>query len=198
MAIGLLIVALLAVGPFLWAVGAYHRLLGLRVGFRTAFGQIDALLKRRYELIPSLVEVARSHMQQERETLEAVIAARNSAASARQAAAINPAVSAAITQMTHAEGALTSALARMFALVEAYPALKADPGMSRLIDELTALDARVAFARQAFNDAVLDYNSAIGQFPASLVARLFKFRTAEPLAAVDAALAPKPPMVTFS
>ena len=160
--------------------------------------QIDVQLKRRYDLIPNLIETARAYMKHERETLEAVIAARNSAASARQAAAANPADIAAITQMTNAEGALAGTLTRFFALAEAYPDLKANQTMNQLSEELTSTENKVAFARQAFNDAVTQYNTAIEQFPASVIAGMFQFRAGEMLTATESAEERKAPKVSFS
>jgi len=195
---GLVVLFLILILPVLWGVGAYNRLVALRNGFKNAFAQIDVQLKRRYDLIPNLIETARAYMKHERETLEAVIAARNSAASARQAAAANPADIAAITQMTNAEGALAGTLTRFFALAEAYPDLKANQTMNQLSEELTSTENKVAFARQAFNDAVTQYNTAIEQFPASAIAGMFQFRPAETLTATESAEERKAPKVSFS
>ena len=184
--------------PLLWAIGAYNRLVALRNGFKNAFAQIDVQLKRRYDLIPNLVETAKAYMQHERETLEAVIAARNSAAAARQAAASNPNAPAAITQMGDAEGALGSALTRFFALAEAYPDLKANETMKQLSEELSATENKVAFSRQAFNDAVMSYNTGIEQFPANVLAGIFQFKPAEMLQSIEAPVERQAPKVSFS
>lgn len=198
MTVGLVVLLLIVALPVLWGIGAYNRLVSLRNGFKNAFAQIDVQLKRRYDLIPNLIETARAYMKHERETLEAVIAARNSAASARQAAAANPTDAAAITQITNAEGALSGALTRFFALAEAYPDLKANQTMNQLSEELTSTENKVAFARQAFNDAVTQYNTAIEQFPANVVAGMFQFRPGEMLSATESAEERKPPKVSFS
>ena len=167
-------VALLAVLVF-WAVGAYNRLVRLRNTIGNAFGQIDVQLKRRYDLIPNLVEAAKKYLQHEQGTLEAVIAARNQARSASDVARSRPANAGAMVSLAAAEQALSSSLGRLFALAEAYPELKADQTIRQLSEELTSTENKVAFARQAYNDTVLDYNNAQGQFPALLIARLFGF-----------------------
>ncbi|MCS6920711.1 MAG: LemA family protein, partial [Elioraea sp.] len=168
----LIFFALLAVVIF-WAVGAYNRLVDLRNRFRNAFAQIDVQLKRRYDLIPNLVETAKAYMKHERETLEAVIRARNSAVAANAAAAADPGNAAAMQGLMAAEGALSGALAKLFALAEAYPDLKANANMMQLSEELTGTENRIAFARQAFNDAVMTFNTAVEQFPSNLIAGLF-------------------------
>ncbi len=180
-----------------WAIGAYNRMIGLRNRFKNAFAQIDVQLKRRYDLIPNLVETARAYMKHERETLEAVIAARDSAKSADQAAAANPGDAQALSRLAGAEGVLAGALTRFFAVAEAYPDLKADSTMLQLSEELTATENKVAFARQAFNDAVMAYNTAAEQFPANLLARLFNFKLAEPLVATESAAEKKAVQVQF-
>ena len=138
-----------------WGVGAYNRLVGLRNRFKNAFAQIDVQLKRRYDLIPNLVETARAYMKHERDTLEAVISARNQAADADRAAAANPGDAQALMRLGAAEGTLSAALGRLFALAEAYPDLKANQTMMQLSEELTATENKIAFSRQAFNDAVM-------------------------------------------
>lgn len=170
----LIFIAIVAVIVF-WAIGAYNRLVSLRNQFKNAFAQIDVQLKRRYDLIPNLVETAKAYMKHERETLEAVIRARNSAVSANQAAAADPGSAAAIAGLTVAEGALTGALGKLFALAEAYPDLKANQNMMQLSEELTSTENKVAFARQAYNDAVMAYNNKREVFPSSIVANLFNF-----------------------
>ena len=140
-----------------------------------AFGQIDVQFKRRYDLIPNLVEAARKYLQHERQTLEAVTLARNQAKSASDAVRSKPADATAVTALATAEQALEGSLGRFFALAEAYPELKADETIRELSEELTSTENKVAFSRQAYNDAVLDYNNAQGQFPALLIASLFSF-----------------------
>ena len=158
-----------------WAVGAYNRLVRLKNSIANAFGQIDVQLKRRYDLIPNLVEAARKYLQHEQETLEAVIAARNQARSASDRVASRPGQADAVIALAAAEQTLGGSLGRLFALAEAYPDLKADQTIRELSEELTSTENKVGFARQAYNDAVLDYNNAQGQFPALLVARVFGF-----------------------
>jgi LemA protein len=166
-----------------WALGAYNRLVARRNEIANAFAQIDVQLKRRHDLIPNLVETARKYVQHERETLEAVIAARNTARSAADAARARPADGARITALAGAESALGGVLGRLMAVVEAYPELKADATLRELSEELAHTENRVAFARQAFNDAVLDYNNAAQQAPANLIAGVFGFKAAAPLQA---------------
>ena len=168
------LIAVLALLVF-WAVGAYNRLVRLKNTIANAFGQIDVQLKRRYDLIPNLVDAARKYLQHERATLEAVTLARNQAKSASDAARSKPADAAAVTALTTAELALEGSLGRFFALAEAYPDLKADETIRELSEELTSTENKVAFSRQAYNDAVLDYNNAQGQFPAMLIASAFSF-----------------------
>ena len=171
----LILIAVLAVLVF-WAVGAYNRLIRLKSAIVNAFGQIDVQLKRRYDLIPNLVEAAKKYLSHERETLEAVIAAGAQAKSASDAARSRPANALAVTKLAAAEQALDGSLGRLFALAEAYPDLKADQTIHELGEELASTENKVTFARQAFNDAVRDYNNAQGQFPAMLIAKLFSFK----------------------
>ena len=168
---------LLAVAAILifWSVGAYNRLIRLKNVIGNAFGQIDVQLKRRYDLIPNLVEAAKKYLQHERETLEAVVVARNQARVASDAVRSRPSSAQAVSALSAAEQTLGGSLARLFAIAEAYPELKADETIRALTEELTSTENKVAFARQAFNDAVLDYNNAQGQFPTVLIARLFSF-----------------------
>ena len=180
----LISIAVMALLTF-WAVGAYNRLVRLKNTIANAFGQIDVQLKRRYDLIPNLVEAAKKYLSHERETLEAVIAARNQAKTASDAARSRPANALAVTTLAVAEQALTSSLGSLFALNEAYPELKADQTIRELTEELTSTENKVTFARQAFNDAVLDYNNAQGQFPAVLVAKLFSFAPSAMLQAIE-------------
>lgn len=162
-----------------WAAGIYNRLVGLRNRFKNAFAQIDVQLKRRYELIPNLVETAKGYMQHERGTLEAVIQARNQAVSAAGQAQQNPGDPQAMKNLGQAEGALTGVLGRLFALAEAYPDLKANQNMSQLMEELTSTENKVAFARQAYNDSVMVYNTARERFPAALFAGMMGFSGAQ-------------------
>jgi LemA protein len=170
-----------------WAVGAYNRLVRLKNTIANAFGQIDVQLKRRYDLIPNLVEAAKKYLQHEQGTLEAVIAARNQARTASDALRSRPTNAAAVTALGAAEQLLDDSLGRLFAVAEAYPELKADQTIRELSEELTSTENKVAFARQAYNDAALDYNNAQGQFPALLIARLFGFAPAALLRATESA-----------
>lgn len=166
--------ALAAVVLF-WAVGVYNRLVRLKNAIANAFGQIDVQLRRRYDLIPNLVEAARKYLAHESQTLEAVIAARNQARAAEQTAAGSPLNAGALGALMGAEQVLGGALGRLFAVAEAYPELKADKTISELSEELSSTENRVGFARQAYNDHVLEFNDAAAQFPAMIVARLFGF-----------------------
>ena len=170
-----------------WAVGAYNRLVRLKNTIANAFGQIDVQLKRRYDLIPNLVEAAKKYLQHERDTLEAVTNARNQARTASDAVRSRPANAAAVLTLSAAEQALSGALGGLFALAEAYPELKADQTVRDLSEELASTENKVAFSRQAYNDAVLDYNNAQSQFPALLVARLFGFAPSVMLRATESA-----------
>ena len=170
----------------LWVVGTYNGLVSFRNRFKNAFAQIDVQLKRRYDLIPNLVETAKAYIKHERETLEAVIAARNQAVTANARAALDPTDARAVHQMAAAEGALSSSLGKLFALSEAYPELKANQTMMQLSEELSSTENRIAFSRQAYNDSVMQYNTAIEQFPGSLIANMFAFRAAELLEATEA------------
>jgi LemA protein len=187
-----IIVALVA-----WAITIYNGLVALRNRFKNAFSQIDVQLKRRYDLIPNLVEVAKGYIKHERETLEAVIKARNQAASAATAAGANPGNPAAMQTLGAAEGALTGVLGRMFALAEAYPDLKANTNMLSLQEELSSTENKVAFARQAFNDSVMDYNTRRESFPANIFAGMFNFGAAELLQATESPEEKKAPQVKF-
>jgi LemA protein len=167
----------------LWMLAAYNRLVRSRNEIANAFAQIDVQLKRRYDLIPNLVEVARKYVQHERDTLEAVIAARNTAKSAGDAARAKPADAARIGALAGAEGALAGVMKQLAVVVEAYPELKADATLRELSEELGHTENRIAFARQAFNDSVLDYNNAAQQVPTNLVAGIFSFKQAAMLEA---------------
>jgi LemA protein len=160
-------------------IAGYNRLVKLKNRFKNSFAQIDVQLKRRYDLIPNLVEVAKGYLKHERETLEAVIAARNQAAGAERKAAADPGSPGAIQGLMAAEGLLGQTLGRLFALVESYPDLKANQNMMQVSEELSSTENRIAFARQAFNDAVMDYNTTREQFPTNLIAGLFNFEPAQ-------------------
>jgi LemA protein len=160
-------------------VSIYNRLVGGRNAYKNAFAQIDVQLTRRHDLIPNLVETAKGYMKHERETLEAVITARNAAVTGLKNAAANPADPNAVQQLAGAENALSGALGRLFALAEAYPDLKANQNMMQLSEELTSTENKVAFARQAFNDAVMSYNNGREMFPNSIVANMFSFLPAQ-------------------
>ena len=169
------VIAILAV----LVIGIYNKLVALRNRFKNAFAQIDVQLKRRYDLIPNLVEIAKGYMKHEKETLEAVIQARNQAANAGQAAAANPGDPSAMKSLGSAEGQLTGTLGRLFALSEAYPDLKANENMMSLQEELATTENKVAFARQAFNDAVMRYNTGRETFPSVIFAGMFGFQQAD-------------------
>ena len=164
---------------FLYVMALYNRLVALRNRFKNAFAQIDVQLKRRYDLIPNLVESAKAYIKHERETLESVIRARNQAASAMQTAAQNPANAQAIQGLMGAEASLTGAMGRLFAVMESYPDLKANQTVAQLIKELTSTENKVSFARQSFNDSVMSYNTAREVFPAVLIAGMFGFMPAQ-------------------
>ena len=163
----------------LLVAGLYNKLVALRNRYKNAFAQIDVQLKRRYDLIPNLVEVAKGYIKHERETLEAVIAARNQAASANTRAAANPGDPAAMQGLIGAESQLGGALGRLFALAEAYPDLKANQNMMQLSEEMTSTENKIAFARQAYNDAVMSYNTGREVFPAVVFAGMFGFTPAQ-------------------
>ncbi len=162
----------------LFTVGIYNSLVNLRNRVKNAFAQIDVQLTRRYDLIPNLVEAVKGYMKHERETLEAVINARNTAVSSLDAAKLDPSNAAAIKELGASEGALGAALGRLFALSEAYPDLKANQNMLQFQEQLTSTENKVAFSRQAFNDAVLSYNNKAENFPNNFIAGMFKFALA--------------------
>ena len=174
------IVLLVIIGLMLVFISTYNRLVTARNAFKNAFAQIDVQLTRRYDLIPNLVETAKGYIKHERETLEAVIKARNTAYAGLKAAASDPGNAAAVQQLAGADQQLGGALGRLMAVAEAYPDLKANQNMMQLSEELTSTENKVAFARQAYNDAVLRYNNAIQTFPSNILAALFAFRDAAP------------------
>jgi LemA protein len=163
----------------MWAVGGYNRLVALRNRYKNAYAQIDVQLKRRYDLIPNLVETAKGYIKHERGTLEAVVAARNAASAANIRAAQAPGDTAAMKELSGAESALAGTLGRLFAVAEAYPDLKANTTMMSLMEELSSTENKVAFARQAYNDAVMSYNTVRETFPTNMIAGPFSFGPAE-------------------
>jgi len=169
----LIAVVALLVLPVIFVIGLYNGLVQLRNRYKNAFAQIDVQLKRRYDLIPNLVETAKAFMTHERETLEAVIQARNMASSAREHAAAGAA--GAIQQLASADAGLGGALGRLFALSESYPELRSNQNMLQLQEELTSTESKVAFARQAYNDAVMNYNNKLEVFPSNFIAGMFHF-----------------------
>ncbi len=175
----LIVVAVIALIAVFYVVGQYNGLVSLRNRFKNAFAQIDVQLKRRYDLIPNLVETAKGYMKHESSTLEAVIAARNVASSANIKAAQNPGDAAAMKELGGAESALSGTLGRLLAVSEAYPDLKANQEMMQLMEELTSTENKVAFARQAYNDSVMVYNTARETFPTNIIANTFNFTAAE-------------------
>jgi LemA protein len=177
----IVLIVLIALAFFfaVYAVGIYNKLVGLRNRFKNAYAQIDVQLKRRYDLIPNLVETAKGYLKHERGTLEAVITARNAAASANTGAAANPGDPASMKKLASAEGNLSGSLGRLFALSEAYPDLKANTTMQSLMEELTSTENKVSFSRQAYNDSVMAYNTQREVFPSSLIASTFNFNAAE-------------------
>ena len=193
----LLVVLGLALLVAVAAVGSYNKLVALRNRFKNAFSQIDVQLKRRYDLIPNLVETAKGFMAHERETLEAVVAARGRAVSAEERAAADPADAEAIRGLAGAEGALQGALGRLLAVVESYPDLKANQNMLALQEELSSTENKVAFARQAYNDSVMTYNTYRESFPNNIVAGMFGFAPAQLFEIADATER-EAPRVSFS
>ena len=191
-----IIVALVAVVVW-WGIGAYNALVQRRNRIANAFAQIDVQLKRRYDLIPNLVEVARKYLAHEAETLEAVAKARGAAVNAAAAARVQPTDAAKVETLALAEHALGGSMGRLFALAEAYPDLKADATMQSLAEELTSTENRIGFARQAYNDEVLEYNDTATRFPALVVARLFAFTPAAMLQATSSAQEREAPRVAF-
>jgi LemA protein len=172
-----IIILAILIGLTVYVVSIYNHLVALRNRFRNAFAQIEVQLKRRYDLIPNLVETAKGYLKHERETLQAVVEARNAASAMLATVAADPGNAAAIRSLGGAEGALAGALGRLNVVMEAYPDLKASQNMQQLSEELTSTENRVAFARQAFNDAVMAFNTYRQSFPPNLFANLFGFTT---------------------
>jgi LemA protein len=185
------------VAAIVFAIAVYNRLVVLRNRFKNAFAQIDVQLKRRYDLIPNLVESVKGYMQHERGTLEAVIAARGAAVSAEGRAAAAPGDPAAMRALAQAEGVLGGALGRLLAVFEAYPDLKANQSVSNLQEELSSTENKIAFARQAYNDSVMEFNTQRETFPDNLFAGLFGFLPAELLQATGSAEEREAPKVSF-
>lgn len=175
----LIVLAMLVLVALMFVVGMYNKLVALRNRFKNAYAQIDVQLKRRYDLIPNLVETTKGYLKHERGTLEAVIAARNAAASANTGAAASPGDPAAMKQLASAEATLSGTLGRLFALSEAYPDLKANTTMLSLMEELTSTENKVSSSRQAYNDSVMAYNTQREVFPSSVIADTFHFTAAE-------------------
>jgi LemA protein len=196
--IALIVVLVILIGLVVWVVGMYNNLVALRNRFKNAFAQIDVQLKRRYDLIPNLVETAKAYMAHERQTLEAVIAARNTALTAAKAAAADPTSAQAMQGLAVAETGLSGALSRLLAVAEAYPDLKANQNMMQLTEELTGTENKIAFARQAYNDSVMTYNTTVESFPSNFVAGMFQFKQASLLESTEAPEERKAVKVSFS
>lgn len=197
MDIGGWVILALLVAFAAWAISIYNRLVALRNRFKNAFAQIDVQLKRRYDLIPNLVEAAKGYLAHERETLESVIAARGAAVNAAQRAATAPGEPAAMAGLAQAEGVLGGALGRLLAVFEAYPDLKANQNVLQVQEELTSTENKVAFARQGFNDAVMVFNTKRETFPDNVIAGIFSFTEAMLLKATESAEERKAPKVKF-
>lgn len=194
----LVLLVVVAAGLALWGVGIYNGLITARNAYKNAFAQIDVQLQRRFDLIPNLVETVKGYMQHERETLEAVIAARSAAQAGLSAAKSDPGDPAAMAQLAQSQGMLNGALGRLLAVSEAYPDLKASQNMMQLTEELTSTENKVAFARQAYNDSVMAYNNKREVFPSSVLAGMFNFKEAALLdIPADRAEVRDAPKVTF-
>jgi LemA protein len=193
----LIVLAALALFAVLFVVGIYNKLVSLRNRFKNAYAQIDVQLKRRYDLIPNLVETAKGYLKHESGTLEAVTAARNMASSANANAAANPGDPDAMKKLAGAEGELSGTLGRLFAVSEAYPDLKANTTMLKLMEELTSTENKVSFSRQAYNDSVMTYNTQREIFPSSVIASTFHFNAAE-LFAIENEEEREPTKVSFT
>jgi LemA protein len=192
--LGVLVLFVLIVGGMI--VGVYNKLVTLRNRYKNAYAQIDVQLKRRYDLIPNLVETAKGYMAHERGTLEAVTAARNIAYAASKAAAANPGDATAMKNLTAAESGLGGTLSRLMMVSEQYPDLKANQNMMQLTEELTSTENKISFARQAYNDSVMTFNTSREVFPSNLVANTFNFAAAE-LFVVDKPEQKEAPKVQF-
>ncbi len=177
--IGLIVVVVIIGILAMIVIGIYNKLVRLKNQFKNAFAQIDVQLKRRYDLIPNLVETAKAFMAHERETLEAVIQARNGAVSAQQKMAGDPSNPSDVKQLMNAEAQLGSSMGKLFALFESYPDLKSDSSMNNLMEELTSTENKISFARQAYNDSVMTYNTQRETFPTIIFAGMFNFQAAQ-------------------
>jgi len=193
----LIIVGGIALLTAMLVIGSYNGLVTLRNRFKNAFAQIDVQLKRRYDLIPNLVEVAKGYMKHESSTLEAVIAARNTAYAASKAAAANPADPAAMKSLLSAESGLGGALSRLMVVSEQYPDLKANQNMLQLTEEMTSTENKISFARQAYNDAVMTFNTTRERFPTNLIAGMFNFAEAQ-LFQIESTTEREAPKVKFT
>ena len=191
------VLLLVAVVLGLWVAGIYNSLVTLRNRFKNAFAQIDVQLKRRYDLIPNLVEVAKGYMKHESGTLEAVIKARNVAYAASQTAAANPADAGAMKNLLGAESGLAGAMSRLMVVSEQYPDLKANQNMMQLTEEMPSTENKISFARQAYNDSVMGYNTTRESFPTNILAGMFNFAEAQ-LFQVDSAAERTAPQVKFT
>ena len=187
MGLGTWIFLAIVIALVVWAIAAYNGLVALRNRFKNAYAQIDVQLRRRYDLIPNFVESVRGYLQHERQTLDAVVQARGNAVSAAQRAAAAPGDPPAMHELAQAEGALGGALGRLLAVFESYPDLKGNQSVAALQEELSSTENKVAFARQAYNDSVMQYNTRRESFPDSIFASLFGFAPAELLEATDSA-----------
>src|SRR5271169_1298876 len=198
---GLFILLIIVVVPvffvLMWIAGAYNRLVALRNRFKNAYAQIDVQLKRRYDLIPNLVEIAKGYIKHERETLENVTKARNIAYAASQAAASNPGDASAMKNLVSAETGLAGTLSRLMMVSESYPDLKANQNMMQLTEELTSTENKISFARQAYNDSVMTYNTDREVLPSNIIAGMFNFGPAE-LFVIDKPEQKDAPKVSFS
>jgi len=195
--IALLVIVVLLVVVLGSVVGIYNKLVTMRNRYKNAYAQIDVQLKRRYDLIPNLVETAKGYIKHERETLEAVTAARNIAYAASKAAAANPGDAAAMKNLASAETGLGGTLSRLMMVSEAYPDLKANQNMMQLTEELTSTENKISFARQAYNDSVMTYNTDREVFPSNLIAGMFNFGAAE-LFVIDKPEQKDAPKVSFT
>jgi LemA protein len=191
------IVLAVIVAAVVFAIAVYNRLVALRNRYKNAYSQIDVQLKRRYDLIPNLVEAAKGYLAHERQTLEAVIAARGQAVSAASRAAAAPGDPAAMQGLAQAEGVLGGALSKLLAVFESYPDLKANQNILQVQEELTSTENKIAFARQAYNDSVMEYNTRCESFPDNIFAGMFAFKQAELLQATESAEERKAPKVSF-
>ena len=197
MLIVLIVLAAVVLFAVMFVAGGYNKLVMLRNRFKNAYAQIDVQLKRRYDLIPNLVEIAKGYIKHERETLEAVTKARNIAYTASQAAAANPGDAGAMKGLVSAESGLAGTLSRLMMVSEQYPDLKANQNMMQLTEELTSTENKISFARQAYNDSVMVYNTDREVFPSNLIAGMFNFGPAE-LFVIDKPEQKDAPKVSFS